>query len=239
MRSVFLYEIVCKVNNKRYIGQTYNPVQRKSYHKKQLKSNKHTNLGLQKDYNEYGLSQFEFNIIEKVENKDIALKRETYWMNYYNGVNSDDIYNVKGNGKGQDNLEYAKRKANLIKTHDNFKNHSHTIESKNKISKSLRESYANGLHRKSNVGKFNTENSFYGKHHTEETKKYLSKVHSKMRKYSEDQIDKWINDFKNNKLSLQEISSVYNVKLSSLKYIVFNKDSYLKYGLNNKHIIYK
>lgn len=234
MRSVFIYEIVCKVNNKRYIGQTYNLTQRKNYHKRQLHNNEHTNPWLQKDYNNYGLSQFEFNIIEKVENKDIAIKRETYWMNYYNGVDSDNIYNVKGNGRGQDNIDYVRRKTDAIKTHDNFKNHNHTIESRVKTSRSLKESYAKGLHRKTNIGKFGIENAFYGKHHTEKTKKYLSNLRSKMRKYSEDQINTWIYDFNFNKLSLEEISSIYNVKLSSLKYIIFNKEAYLKYGLNNK-----
>lgn len=229
---ISIYKIVCLKNNRVYIGQTVNLKNRKQFHIYQLKNNIHQNPWLQEDYNKYGNINFQFSVLECVENKEDALKRETYWMNYYGGVNSNLIYNVKGNGKGQDNKEYAKSKVQF-KRFDNFKGHKHTKQSKLKTSNTLKRLYREGKRVSTLSGKAGKDNSFYRKHHTEETKKHLSEIHSKMRKYSENEIDLWISDY-NSGCSYETISKKYNCSIHSVKYIIHNKEDYLKYGLNNK-----
>ena len=231
MDVVYIYKIENQINHKVYIGQTIDYKSRIRYHKKFLRLNKHSNPFLQADYNKFGSNNFNYSILE-ITNKSLALIKEMDWINYYGGTNNDNTYNVRGNGKGNDNIEYGRRKIQF-KTFDNFRNHKHTEESKNKISNSLKKSYLNGKHKISTQGRFGKDNSFYGKHHSNETKKYLSKLHSRMRKYSEEQIDQWILDY-NSGLSFEELSLKYNCKLSSIRYIVQNKQNYLLYGLNNK-----
>lgn len=60
-----------------------------------LLSNKHTNKDMQLDFNLYGSSNFMFDIIEQNVSSDELIQRETYWMNYYGGINSSSIYNMQ------------------------------------------------------------------------------------------------------------------------------------------------
>lgn len=90
-----IYKFTCKLNNKSYIGQSINIETRYKGH-----FNNHTNKNL-KDYNtkfyralrKYGFENFQFDIIEIVENKDLLNNREIYWIKYYdsffNGYNSN------------------------------------------------------------------------------------------------------------------------------------------------------
>lgn len=76
---------------------------------------------------------------------------------------------------------------------------------------------------------------FFGRHHTDETKKILSEKRSKMRKYTDEFIDNLINEF-NNGISYNDLSNIYNIPVSSIKYLINNKEKYLLYGLNKKNI---
>lgn len=181
-----IYEILCIKNNKRYIGQTSNFKARVKNHKRELRENRHGNKYLQADYNKYGLSYFKFNILEYSDDINF-LKRETFYMNKYGGTNSDNIYNVRGNFH-DDNIEYAKSKVKHCEGHfDLFRNHKHTDESKLKISNSLKAAYKEGRKVPNFKGAFGEKNSFYGKHHTEKTRKILSE---KRTKYTEQDIQK-------------------------------------------------
>lgn len=92
-----VYKIENKLNHKVYIGQTRNFNRRKKYHLDYLKHNRHHNTALQEDYNKYGLVNFEFSIIEYNEVQSERIKRETYWINYYGGMNSLNVYNKVDN----------------------------------------------------------------------------------------------------------------------------------------------
>lgn len=91
----FVYKVFCVKNNKIYIGQTKNYRDRINNHKYHLKNNDHDNIYLQKDYNKYGLSNFKFQIIEICNTRQQALKKETYWIDYYGGINCNVLYNCK------------------------------------------------------------------------------------------------------------------------------------------------
>lgn len=224
-----IYEIRCSVNNRVYVGQTSRYKDRKQHHLNELRKNRHTNPYLQKDFNLYGETNFSFKIVESANSLNESLCKETKWININGGIDADSTYNVKGNDK--DNKEYAYRKRGKLKC-DAFRGHQHTRNSKLKISESLKQAYRDGKHTlpKSRFGK---ENSFYGKHHTKETCQKLSEIHTGKRKYTEDIIDKWIQDYKDG-MTYDMIADKYNCKITSLKYIIHNKKEYLLYGLNNK-----
>lgn len=73
-----------------------------------LKNGKHYNYRLQNDYNIYGKDSFVYKIIEEV-NDNIAFEREDYWMDYYGGINSTQVYNMQKHHSKND--EYKVRKS--------------------------------------------------------------------------------------------------------------------------------
>lgn len=208
--SVTIYAIQCKVNNKIYIGQTINYKSRIKYHKDFLRKNKHTNPYLQEDYNKYGASSFIFYKLEDNVPNGLNLERETYYMNMYGGTNSDNIYNVKGN-YNDDNELYAKSKvAHFNGKYDVFRGHLHTEQSKQQISKSLKQAYKEGRHQLAGavVGNCSgSNNAFYGKHHTEVVKQKLSEIKTK---YNDDFIDK-LRNLKADGMSIVAIAELFNL----------------------------
>lgn len=63
-----VYVIINKKNNKRYVGESIDIIKRWETHKNILKKNKHHNYELQKDFNEYGLENFEFTLFLVLDN---------------------------------------------------------------------------------------------------------------------------------------------------------------------------
>ena len=72
-----VYAIVCRANNKFYIGSSVNLSKRISHHKKALENNKHRNPHLQSAYNLFGKDEFYYLIIDYCTN---TLEREQYWI---------------------------------------------------------------------------------------------------------------------------------------------------------------
>jgi group I intron endonuclease len=85
-RKGHIYTITNKINGRLYVGKTCNPHHRWQLHKSQLRHNKHHNDKFQADWNEHGEQQFEYEIIETIENgyteKELS-DRETYWYAHY------------------------------------------------------------------------------------------------------------------------------------------------------------
>lgn len=92
-----IYGIKNKVNNKIYIGQTYDFQYRWGRHKAVLRTNTHSNRKLQFAWNKYGENNFEFVIIEECD-LDIINEREIYWIEFYDSLNSG--YNLCEGGDG-------------------------------------------------------------------------------------------------------------------------------------------
>ena len=88
-----IYKITNLVNNKVYIGQSKRCDKRKYDHFRNLKNNKHCNDHLQKSYNKYGKENFKFEVIEKCKVESLV-EKETYWINYYNSLDSNYGYNL-------------------------------------------------------------------------------------------------------------------------------------------------
>lgn len=100
-----IYCILNKVNNKRYIGQTYDLYYRKSRHISDLNNNNHPNNHLQSSWNKYGQDNFEYIILEMCD-LNIINDKEIYWIKYYNSV--ENGYNQCLGGVGCRGYKHTK-----------------------------------------------------------------------------------------------------------------------------------
>lgn len=88
----YIYQIINKINQKRYIGQTIDINARKYHHFSDLKNGQHHSIKLQRAYNKYGEDNFDFiwNIYEvKNEQELLILEQKTIekYDSYLNGYN--------------------------------------------------------------------------------------------------------------------------------------------------------
>ena len=63
-----IYEIKNKINGNVYIGETFNIERRFEEHINELLNNTHHNINLQRDFNKYGFSNFNFSVIQEYVN---------------------------------------------------------------------------------------------------------------------------------------------------------------------------
>lgn len=96
-----IYMIINKINNKRYIGSATRLKERWRGHRSLLKRNKHFNSHLQNAWNEYGEEQFEFKVLEEIENftesslTDLLIEKEEFYIQKYKSNNRIFGYNMK------------------------------------------------------------------------------------------------------------------------------------------------
>lgn len=89
-----------KINNKVYIGLSRNIKRRFTMHKTNLNNNKHKNDYLQKAWNKYGKENFEFVILEIVDDDNIDLaKLEQHYIETYNSAERENGYNLTYGGE--------------------------------------------------------------------------------------------------------------------------------------------
>jgi group I intron endonuclease len=83
--NMYIYQMINKINGKKYIGKTNNPVERKATHFREARkeNNKEYNKTLYIAMRKYGIENFIFEIIEEC-NDLIWEEREKYWISYYN-----------------------------------------------------------------------------------------------------------------------------------------------------------
>jgi len=89
--SAGIYEIKCLVNDRIYIGSSNSINRRFKIHKLDLTNNNHHNNRLQQDFNKYGISNFNFKIIEvlKKYTRDKLYDKEQYYID-----NNNPFYNI-------------------------------------------------------------------------------------------------------------------------------------------------
>jgi group I intron endonuclease len=142
-----IYKITNLTNGKVYIGSAVNIEGRWSAHKSLLEGGKHHSRYFQNAWNKYGDQSFQFEILEKVENKEDLIAREQHYLDFYQSYEQSKGYNIcliAGSSLGV-----------------RFSN-----EVKKKLSDIQKE-----------IGHKGENNEFYGKIHSEESKKKMSENH--------------------------------------------------------------
>lgn len=98
----YIYKITNKINNKIYIGQTIKQraTDRFSQHRYRARhlNEEKGNSYLYKAMNCHGVDNFDFEVIEEVENS-LLNEREIYWISFYNSLVPNG-YNLTAGGEG-------------------------------------------------------------------------------------------------------------------------------------------
>ena len=92
-----IYMIRCKIDNKVYIGQSIYLKRRMRDHQRKLETGTHPNTYLQHAVDKYGISNFDFRIVERCNYSDIDNK-ERYWIHYFRSSERDFGYNMEDGG---------------------------------------------------------------------------------------------------------------------------------------------
>lgn len=203
-----IYKIICKVNNRLYIGQTKRFTIRKREHINDLKANRHSNVYLQEDFNKYGMSEFTFEIVENVPD-NIGNEREDYWMSYYGGINTENIYNSMNS--------VTKSVYMRDKLHNYYVGKSHIEIHGEEVAEKMRK-----VNSEKHMGKKASYTPYKGK---------VKSVDGYMVEVTEDLYTQ-ILDLKNAGYKMTEISKLTNIKYNGIYNIVNNK-MYLPFKCND------
>lgn len=90
-----IYLIVNLIDNKVYVGSTKDAKQRKFQHFSALKNNKHHSHLLQRAWNKGNPEDFEFKIIEILEENQSLQEREQFYIDLYISYDKNLGYNIK------------------------------------------------------------------------------------------------------------------------------------------------
>lgn len=175
----YIYITTNLINGKQYIGQKKSDI---------FLENKYLGSGcaLSKSVDKYGHENFKVELIEKCNSQEELNAREYYWIKYYDAVNSRNFYNLREGGNQPGFSEQSREKMRNNHANISGSNHPrynkgylvsgennpmygkhHTKESREKMSKTRRENYLNGmyehLHHQDNRGKNNPMYGKYGK----------------------------------------------------------------------------
>lgn len=161
-----IYQIQNLVNGKVYIGSTTNFVARKYQHLRALRANNLKNKKLQNAFNKYGEQNFEFSVIEYIENINNLIKYEQYYIDTYDCVKNG--YNVRQKAETNRGCKFGplsdERKLIISTANKGKKRKPLTKETLCKMSK------AQTGRKHSEETKLKISKSNQGKIHSEETK---------------------------------------------------------------------
>ena len=146
----FIYSILNKRNGKIYVGQTIQGRKRFKKHKSELDNHNHPNSHLQNAWDKYGSDAFEFNVLENCSDDKLD-DNEIWWIDYFDSTNQDKGYNLRSGGNSNFIVsDETRKKLSDINKGENHWNYgkSHSLETRNKISESMRNA-VNPMHNKS------------------------------------------------------------------------------------------
>ncbi len=101
-------------NHKKYIGLSRDIRRRWNEHKSDLRNNNHENVYLQREWNIYGETSFEFNIIELCD-PSVICDRECHYIAEYHTLSHENGYNFTSGGEGAATTN--KKVINLLSKH--------------------------------------------------------------------------------------------------------------------------
>lgn len=90
-----IYKITNLINGQCYIGQSINIKKRWQEHRRYKSKEPNTNKLLYKAFDEFGLDNFSFEVLEYCE-KNLLNEKEQYYIDYFNSI--EDGYNMKLGG---------------------------------------------------------------------------------------------------------------------------------------------
>lgn len=135
-----IYQLRCTVNNKIYIGQAQNILQRFNDHRRNRNGHLiYRDCYLYRAIKKYGWNKFEISVLEKIDDLDLLNEREIFWIEELNPE-----YNMRDGGdcaRGWKHTEEAKRKMSETKSkmylgeNNPFYGKSHSEEAKEKMRK--------------------------------------------------------------------------------------------------------
>lgn len=150
--TIGIYKIMNTINDKVYIGSSFDIYARKCNHVSQLRNNKHDNIHLQSAWNKYGENNFTFKVIEIIKLEDslsykerdcFVKDREKYYIDSYKSYDNVKGYNIVENPLkspmyGRKHTEESKRKMSEWQTGEGNNNYGKQLdeEHKRKISES-------------------------------------------------------------------------------------------------------
>jgi group I intron endonuclease len=169
--------------NRVYIGSSVNIYKRLTEHIRNLSKGNHQNIFLQRFFNKNKENLF-YSIVEFIPQKNLLLKREQYWIDFYNSYNIG--YNMcpkAENTLGRFPSKESKRKMSL--SHKGKRNgmygKTHTKQVKDKLSQLVKERLVtNEFRNKMSIVTKGKNNGMFGKTHTEESKLKMSVIKKKL-----------------------------------------------------------
>lgn len=169
---IAIYKITNLINNKIYIGQSWN-IKKRWHEHRNYKTNKHLNSSILK----YGLDNFSFKILQELNSEgELTQYRlnelEKFYIKRFESYNPDYGYNKTYGGEGVIPTEETR-----IKISNSNKGIKHRFS--NRKAKKITEEYINNL-KKVMIG-INK-----GRQHSEQSRKNMSEAH-KGKKLSEEQ----------------------------------------------------
>jgi group I intron endonuclease len=112
-----IYQIRNIINNKIYIGSTNNVRKRWNNHRSKLNNNIHENQYLQQAWSKYGENNFQFSIIEEVQDFN-RIEKEIFYLNEKRSYERHIGYNFDKNPtdkSGKNNPFYGKQHSQEVK----------------------------------------------------------------------------------------------------------------------------
>ena len=167
-----IYKITNTVNGKFYIGSSSNIDARRKRHIRQLRTNSHDNIHLQRAWDLYGEQKFVFEIIEKCK-PGIMLEREQWHL--------DSVtlsYNISRHTQAfmlgiKRPKSFGERISAMKKGNKYFEGKTHSPEARKRISKAMMGNMRNVGRKHSEDFKRKLSEANTGKRHSEETKKKM------------------------------------------------------------------
>jgi len=234
-----IYKIKNLVNDKCYYGSSKNIEKRWRTHKNHLNSGKHHNIPLQRAWNKYGENNFSFEVVEEC-NETILLEREQHYLDL------NPKYNIGLKSSGGDNLtknpnkdvivkkitESVKKRYDLMTEEEKKEKHSQPMDENPNWKGGISISYCEICNKKISQGakrclkhieykRNGIDNPFFGKQHSEDTKKKLSE--SRKGTYNGEQnIPIIIDDVEYR--SAGEASKILNIPMVTIRWRVKSKN---------------
>lgn len=164
-----VYCVINKINGKKYIGKTIQPLKRRRQtHERDAKNKKYPNLVFHNALRKYGFGNFEWDILFESGNEGILLKEEIDEIQYQN-TKIPNGYNMTDGGDGLVGAT-AETKKKMSESAKARQPRIITEEEKVRISKSLMGHFVSEETRKRiGIGR-------KGKKHTEEAKRKISEA---------------------------------------------------------------